>query len=167
MSCSIPSRFPIVGAVDTAMGIGIGAGILLGLVSIVSGYWISRIALREGSQADSQFLTTAVLFGGFFVKLAGLAVVILFVPPSWVNPVAFVVAFMITFFVTLLMQARSLLQPAESKPRDPGELDSSSISSSTITSITDAGRAARALRGVHDQHRVPDQRGLADGTGRR
>jgi len=89
---------------DPASWIGLSAGIVFGLINLLASNRASRKAILLGEKTAGK-----VMVIGFMLRLILLAVVVLGVPASWMNPDIFVITFLAAFMVGVIMEARNVL----------------------------------------------------------
>lgn len=118
---------PGFGAIDAPLATGFTVGVVLGVLNLLASNWNARRALRLKSGADA----IKVMILGFAVRLAVLALAIFTVPRSWMNAEAFVLTFMVAFFVGFAFEARILLGKtagtAGAEDRPDGSADSRTV----------------------------------------
>ena len=95
------SMVPGFGTIVTPLAAGISAGLVFGVLNLL---WSARRALRFSSEAEA----IKFMILGFAVRLAVLALAIFAVPRRWMNAEAFVLTFLIAFFVGFALEARIL-----------------------------------------------------------
>lgn len=95
---------PGIGTVVTPLAAGISAGVVFGVLNLLASNWSARRALRFNSEADA----IKFMILGFAVRLAVLALAIFAIPRRWMNAEAFVLTFLIAFFVGFVLEARVL-----------------------------------------------------------
>ncbi len=80
------------------VGAAVGAG--LGIVNLVVGYWITKRSLRRSMDS-----ALGVLLGGFLVRLAAVAVlIVVFGKTETVDATAFALTFMVFFFLFIMLE---------------------------------------------------------------
>ena len=94
---------PGFGTIDTPLAAGISAGAAFGVLNLLASNWTARRALRFSAAEAIKFMIL-----GFAVRLAVLALAIFAVPRRWMNAEAFVLTFLIAFFVGFALEARIL-----------------------------------------------------------